>query len=142
MPDETISQQKTNTKNTAKMSDKLNKFKAALKGGIVNFTPHAVTVAGVTYPPSGIVARIDDEYSEIVEGTCSVSRGKVKFLKDGQEFHLNGFDVEGIVHIVSAMVWEALRNTAYGVWVAPATGHPDVVRNEKGHIISVPAFLL
>jgi hypothetical protein len=125
------------------MSDKLTAYKAALNyGGIVNFTPHAVTVAGVTYQPSGIVARIDDEYTEIVDGTCTVSRGKVKFLKDGQEFHLNGFDVEGTVHIVSAMVWEALRNTAYGVWVAPATGHPDVVRNEKGHIISVPAFLL
>jgi hypothetical protein len=25
--------------------------------------------------------------------------------------------------------------------VAPATGHPDTMRNDKGHIISVPGFV-
>ena len=25
--------------------------------------------------------------------------------------------------------------------VSPATGHPDTVRNEKGHIVSVPGFV-
>jgi hypothetical protein len=25
--------------------------------------------------------------------------------------------------------------------VAPATGHPDTIRNEKGQIISVPGFV-
>ena len=125
------------------MKDKLSHFLAAKAyGGIHNLTPHAITVAGVTYPPSGIVARVEDEYSEIVDGTVTVKRGKVKFLKNGEEFHLNGFDVEGTVNIVSAMVWEVTKDWMNGVWVAPATGHPEVVRNDKGHIVSVPAFLL
>jgi hypothetical protein len=111
-------------------------------GGIHNLTPHAITVAGVTYPPSGIVARVEDSYTEIVDGLCSVVRGKVKFYKDGEEFHFTAYDAEQTVNIVSAMVFEQVKEWTSGVWVAPATGHPDVVRNEKGHIVSVPAFLI
>lgn len=125
------------------MKDKLSHFLAAkAHGGIYNLTPHAITVAGVTYPPSGIVARVEDEYSEIVNGTVTVKRGKVKFFKNGEEFPFNGYNIEGTVNIVSAMVWDATKDWTNGVWVAPATGHPEVVRNDKGHIVSVPAFLL
>jgi len=111
-------------------------------GGIHNMTPHAITVAGVTYEPSGIVARVDTEHTEIVDGLTTAKHGKVKFFKNGEEFHLTAYDVEGTVNIVSAMVFEATKNWKCGVWVAPATSHPDVVRNDKGQIVSVPAFLI
>jgi hypothetical protein len=115
--------------------------KAKNYGGIHNMTPHAITVAGVTYPPCGIVARIQEEYE--TEGQfCQVKPGKVIFEKDGQSFPLTGYDCEGRVHIVSAMVFEATKNWICGVWVAPATGHPNVVRNDKGQIVSVPCFRL
>lgn len=122
---------------------KLQHFKDAIAyGGVKNYTPHAITVAGVTYPPCGLVARIDDEYSEIVDGTVTVKKGGLKFTKDGEDFHLCGYDVEGTVNLVSAMVFEVMRYSTNGCWVAPATGHPEVVRNDKGHIVSVPAFLI
>ena len=40
--------------------------------------------------------------------------------------------------IVSAMVLSASDRTDL---VAPATGHPDTIRNDKGQIISVPGFI-
>jgi hypothetical protein len=111
-------------------------------GNIHNMTPHAITVAGVTYEPCGIVARVDTVHTEIVDGLTTASHGEVKFFKNGEEFNLTGFEVEGTVNIVSGMVFEAVKSWRIGVWVAPATSHPDVVRNEKGQIVSVPAFLI
>jgi len=132
----------TNT-NTNTLATKVARFKeAASYGGIVNFTPHAVTVAGTTYPASGIVARVESSYEEIVDGITTMTLGKVKFYKGQEEFALTGHDCEGVVHIVSGLVFEAVKDWHCGVWVAPATGHPLVERNDKGHIISVPAFLM
>lgn len=114
---------------------------AADFGGIRNLTPHPVTVAGVTYPPFGIVARVEETY--VTDGMfCAAEKGKVVFEKDGQPFPLAAHEFDGTVNIVSAMVFELTKNWFVGVWVAPATGHPDVVRNEKGHIVSVPCFRL
>jgi hypothetical protein len=125
--------------NTAKRE----RFLAAKNyGGIQNMTPHAITVAGVTYPPSGIVARIDETYTEITDGVCSVKPGQVSFFRNDKEVYLSGYEVEGTVNIVSAKVFEVVKNWRTGVWVAPATGHPGVIRNDKGHIVEVPAFLI
>lgn len=122
---------------------KLALFKNALAyGGIHNLTPHPVTVAGVTYPPSGLVARVEAEFSPIVDGTTTQTLGKVVFVRDGKEVTLSGYEFEGTVNIVSGLVFEATKDWTVGCWVAPATGHPEVVRNDKGHIISVPAFIL
>ncbi len=122
---------------------KLERFKsAAAFGGIHNLTPHAVTVAGVTYPPSGIVARVATIHSEVVDGTTTVSYGPVEFFRDGKLITLSGYEFEGTVNIVSSLVLDRVRNWTTGVWVAPATGHPDVVRDERGQIVSVPAFIL
>ena len=125
--------------NTTYMTKQEQFIQAKNKGGIINLTPHAVTVAGATYEPSGIVARVDSSYTPIVDGLTSVEYGRVKFIQNGEEVKM---DFEDVVHIVSAMVFEAVKNWESGVWVAPATGHPEVVRNEKGHIVSVPAFLI
>jgi len=116
--------------------------KAAEYGGIHNLTPHAITVGTTNYEPTGLVARVDTSHTEIVDGLTSVQRGKVKFYRDGEEIQLCGFDFDGTVNIVSGVVFDSVKDWKCGVWVAPATSHPDVVRNEKGQIISVPAFLI
>lgn len=122
--------------------EKLERFKAAKKiGGVVNYTPHDITVGDITYPPCGIVARVEESYETVGE-TCEVKQGKVKFYKGNEEFPLQAHEFDGTVNIVSAMVFEQTKNWMTGVWVSPATGHPDVVRNAKGQIFSVPAFRL
>lgn len=125
---------------------KLKRFKSFKEKGMIrNFTPHAITVDGVTYPPSGIVARVSVEHQEIVDGCTRASFGFLNFVKDGRGLNPleDDFDLNGIV-IVSAMVFEDRKNDSnpHTCWVAPATGHPDVVRDDKGQIVSVPAFLI
>ena len=44
-----------------------------------------------------------------------------------------------VKHNFSAMVLAACNDRSD--LVAPATGHPDAVRSEKGHIVSVPGFV-
>ena len=45
---------------------------------------------------------------------------------------------EGVYLIVSALVAQAAKRADV---VSPATGHPDVVRDQKGQIASVPGFV-
>ena len=125
---------------TFTFQQKIDLFNSAKStGGVVNYTPHAITVAGITYPPCGIVARVQEEYT--TEGNvCQVKPGKVIFEKEGVQLNIQPYEFDGFVNVVSSMVFEATKNWIVGVWVAPATGHPNVVRNDKGHIISVPCF--
>jgi hypothetical protein len=97
---------------------------------IVNYTPHAVTVAGTTYPPTGDVARVSSSFSDIVDGFCYQQFGSIEGLPSPQA---------DTVYIVSGLVFAATDRADV---IAPATGHPDVVRNDRGHIVSVPAFLI
>jgi len=39
------------------------------------------------------------------------------------------------------MVLEAGRKIGRNDLVAPATGHPEAIRNEQGQIVSVPGFV-
>ena len=135
----------TNTTEHDKLSMKRERFLAAKAyGGVLNMTPHEIVVAGVSYPPSGIVARVSETYTDIIDGVCTVNKGKVSFFSNSmkEEIPLSGYDCEGFVHIVSAMVFEVTKSWITGVWVTPATGHPGVVRNDKGHIVEVPCFLI
>jgi len=53
------------------------------------------------------------------------------------------FYPDEIVFIVSGKVLDANKmssNPRVNI-VAPATGHPDAIRNDKGHIVSVPGFV-
>ncbi len=94
-----------------------------------NYTPHAVTVGGVTYQPRGPVARVQARFGPIVDGVCHQTFGDVEGLPDPQR---------EVRFIVSGLVFAATDRKDV---VAPATGHPEVVRNEHGHIVSVPAFI-
>lgn len=96
----------------------------------VNCTPHTITLNnGKKYEPSGNVARVSSSYTDFdSNGVCKVVYGDVSGLPQPKE---------DTMYIVSALVLAASDRTDL---VAPATGHPDCVR-DKGFIVSVPGFV-
>ena len=98
----------------------------------INLTPHAIALNdGRIFAPSGVVARVTTSFADIVNDVCEVVYGEVENLPEPKE--------GGVVYIVSAMVLGGCKGR-HDV-VAPATGHPQTIRNEKGHIVSVPCFV-
>lgn len=99
----------------------------------INLTPHAIVLNdGTVFQSSGTVARVGVSFSEFdSEGLCEQIFGQVEGLPE---------PAEGTAYIVSGMVLSALQGARRDV-VAPASGHPDVVRNDNGHIVSVPGFV-
>ena len=95
-----------------------------------NYTPHEVCLNdGTKYSSLGI-ARVANSFTAFDKiGCCHVNYGEVEGLPAPEKC---------VVLIVSAMVLSASDRTDL---VAPATGHPDAVRNEKGQIVSVPGFV-
>lgn len=97
----------------------------------INCTPHAIRLNdGTIYEPSGTIARVSSSFTNFDEdGVCRVKYGEVTGLP-------------GILsrnyYIVSAMVLAASDRDDL---VAPATGHPDCIRDKEGHIVSVPGFI-
>lgn len=97
----------------------------------VNLTPHAIVMNdGRVFEASGTIARVSSSFTAVVDDVCETVFGAVQDLPAPQD---------GIRYIVSGMVLAALKGSRLDV-VAPATGHPSAVRNEKGHILSVPCF--
>lgn len=97
----------------------------------VNLTPHAINLNdGRVFPPSGQVARVSATFSTFVDDVCAQGFGEVENLPEPQA------DTR---YIVSGLVLTAVSDR--DDVVAPATGHPDTQRNEKGHIVSVPGFV-
>lgn len=96
----------------------------------INLTPHAIVLNdGRIFEPSGIIARVSSSYSDIIDDVCTQVYGEVTGIPAMQE---------NTRYIVSAMV---LAATDRDDVVAPATGHPETTRNDKGHIVSVPCFV-
>ena len=96
----------------------------------VNCTPHPINLNdGRVYIPSGIVARIENSYTDFTEDICKVVYGDLTGVPEPEE---------GVKYIVSAMVLAASSREDL---VAPATGHKACVRNDKGFIVSVPGFV-
>jgi len=95
-----------------------------------NYTPHEIILNdGRSFPSEG-VARVSARFTSFNEdGVCRQKFGDVEGLPEPEK---------GVKLIVSAMVLSASDRDDL---VAPATGHPDTVRNEKGHIVSVPGFV-
>jgi len=96
-----------------------------------NLTPHSIVLNdGRVFEASGQVARVTSTHSPFdTEGVCSVEFGEIQNLPEA---------VEGTTFIVSGMVASAINRPDV---VAPATGHPEAKRNEKGQIQSVPGFV-
>lgn len=97
-----------------------------------NLTPHDIHLNdGTVYPKSGELARVSMSYEPFDENNITKQTfGEVEGLPE---------TTEDLMFIVSALVLSALQWSREDV-VAPATGHPDVKRNEKWQIISVPGF--
>ena len=94
-----------------------------------NYTPHKICLNdGRSFESAGL-ARVSSSFSEISGDECQQIFGEVEGLPDHQS---------GVKIIVSAMVLAASDRKDL---VAPATGHPKTIRNDKGHIISVPCFI-
>lgn len=112
----------------------------------VNLTPHVVKLNdGREYPPSGVVARVATQYTDVFEDACVVAYGEIQGLPDTEAEGATGHLTR---YIVSNLVLQAAKEeylTGYRQWVqhlvAPATGHPMAIRNNDGQIISVPCFV-
>ena len=98
-----------------------------------NFTPHPICLnSGAVFAPEGL-ARVSASFSDFDEnGVCQQVFGEVTGLPAPEE---------GVLLIVSAMVLSAAQSQGREDVVAPATGHPACIRNEQGHIVSVPGFV-
>ena len=98
----------------------------------INCTPHQINLNdGRSFAASGQIARVSSSFSEVKDDLCTQVFGEVSDLPEPQD---------GVRIIVSGLVLSALAGSRPDV-VAPATGHPDCIRNEKGHILSVPCFV-
>ena len=103
----------------------------------INCTPHSIQLNDCTiFTPSRSVARV----SATFQGGS--------FIDDIEVFHQEFGEITGLpepspgcVFIVSAIVLEAAKSQGRTDVVAPATGHQKTLRNENGHIISVPGFV-
>lgn len=109
---------------------------------IINLTPHTVRLNnGKEFPPSGQVARVSNQFTmntspELLKEDIyifSVEYGEILGLPE---------EKENVLYIVSNLVLEAGKKLGRTDLIAPATGHPEVIRNEQGQIISVPGFII
>lgn len=96
----------------------------------INCTPHDILLNnGVVFKASGNVARVSNTFTKFDSNLCcQVKYGALENVPEPKE---------GVKYIVSAMV---LADSDRKDLVAPATGHPDCVR-DKGMIVSVPGFV-
>lgn len=102
---------------------------------IINLTPHAIVLNdGTKFEPSGLIARVASELT-----VSSVVDGIPLFRQTFGEVEGLPAETPNTMYIVSAMVLNAVDRKDC---IAPATSHKDVVRNEAGHIVSVPGFVV
>lgn len=102
---------------------------------IVNLTPHAVVITdGPTFQPSGKVARVSVDL---------VPAGDIDGVPVFDQTFGDIVDLPApapdTVYIVSALVLSAAKAAGRTDCVAPNTA--QAVRNDAGHIISVPGFV-
>lgn len=96
----------------------------------INLTPHEVKLNdGRVFPSKGI-ARVSNSFTNFAEDICEVKYGEVEGLP---------LPEAGTRYIVSTLVLSVLKGKRADV-VAPATGHPDCIR-ENGFVVSVPGFV-
>lgn len=104
---------------------------------LVNLTPHAVVLenplGSVTFEPSGLVARIEQETTH--KGQYQIF-DIVSYVTIGNNLPE---PEEGKRFLVSAMVLALGKELGRTDLLAPDTNRAK--RNDKGHIISVPGFV-
>lgn len=96
----------------------------------VNCTPHAIKLNdGRVFNPSGSVARVSSSFTDFTDDICTVVYGDLIGVPDV---------ADDTLYIVFAIVLSASTRKDL---VAPATGHKDCIRDDKGFIVSVPGFV-
>jgi len=110
---------------------------------VTNLTPHAIRLNnGTTYPPSGSIATIPEEVKgreqtnecwDYDRETGFKEVSSIRFLKGNLPPQ-----VKGELLIVSSIV--AMQHQDREDLIIPITRGDNVIRNEKGHIVSVPGF--
>ena len=102
---------------------------------IINLTPHAITITdGPTFPPSGKVARVSVQ--QVDDGMIDGVPVKKQTFGDIVDLPSPAPDT---VYIVSSLVLSAAKAAGRTDCVAPDTA--NAVRDENGHIVSVPGFV-
>ena len=98
-----------------------------------NFTPHDIVLNnGQVFASEGL-ARVSVSFSVFnTDNMCQQHFGDVIGLPE---------PTNNVKYIVSALVLAAAKASGRIDCVAPATGHPNCVRNDKGFIVSVPGFV-
>lgn len=98
-----------------------------------NYTPHCITLNdGTKYPSQGI-ARVCNDFTPFNNNNiCNVTYGNITGLPK---------PIKNTYYIVSTIVLNAAKAQGRTDCVAPATGHPHCIRDDKGFIISVPGFV-
>lgn len=101
------------------------------KAVFINCTPHLINLNdGSSIEVSGNIPRVSVSFSDFdSRGISTPIYGDVTGLPQEEA---------GTYLIVSAMVLNASSRLDL---VAPATGHPGTIRNDRGHIVSVPGFV-
>lgn len=99
----------------------------------VNLTGHNLNLPGGVILPSEGQVKVTDTYGPFDEdGVCTVSYGEVSGLPPPEQ---------GTLYVVSALALPVCVAQGRMDCVAPATGHPDCRKNEKGHVLEVPGFV-
>lgn len=102
---------------------------------IINLTPHAIVITdGPTFEPSGTIARVS--VTQVDDGAIAGVPVKKQTYGDIIDLPAPAPDT---VYIVSAIVLAAAKEAGRTDCVAPDTS--NAVRNEAGHIVSVPGFV-
>jgi hypothetical protein len=101
---------------------------------IVNCTPHALTICGKTFEPSGIIPRVE---------MLTVDMGQYAGFPAIAQFRVSVVGLPearpGVFLVVSGMAFSAVDEKRIDV-IAPDTGE-TAIRNEKGHIIAVTRII-
>lgn len=112
---------------------------------IINLTPHTIKLnncfSGKEFPPSGQIARVSAKFTNV---TSPELIGEEIYVYRVEYGDIEGLPEEkqNVLYIVSNLVLEAGKRIGRNDLIAPASGHPEAIRNEQGQIISVPGFII
>lgn len=106
-----------------------------MKLKLINLTPHDIVFTdGTVIPTSGMVARVS--VSQIDDGDINGIPVKKQVFGDIVDLPDSR---DNTIYIVSAIVLNAAKAIGRTDVVAPDTN--NAIRNDKGHIVAVPALV-
>jgi len=115
---------------------------------IVNCTKHSINLNdGTSFEPTKHFARVTSIHTMSQSIVCETKNTSQKHII-APVFDITYDKIEGLpdpqfdtVYIVSTIALNAAKSIGRTDCMAPATGHQDAVRNDLGHILSVPGFV-